>query len=241
MTPPAFFALFSRSKKVPFEVVKSIALSVQAQLTEDVFPVWGRKGTITAYPDEPSVPHGQWKVVIEDDIGEPGALGFHTDELNQPVAFVSSQNGNIDQVSITVSHEVVETLLDPYGNRLVANVLHPTNNKERVRMLLEACDPSEAKTYKKLGHSVSDFYTPEWLDDSKKTGVKYTFLNAISKPRQIIQGGYLTFVDSRGGFWQVTQFGTMLPSLDGPFNWTLQNGESVRGMVDRYTEQRKKE
>jgi hypothetical protein len=233
----AQFALFSRSKYISLGVVQSIAKSVTAQLQEDVKPLWGRTGTVTPFAHESQVPKGYWKVIIEDDIGQPGALGFHTDELNQPIAYVSAQDGHVDNVSVTVSHEVIETLLDPNGNRLVQNILHPLDDSERVQMLLEGCDPSEAKSYTKQGNLVSDFYLPEWLDDSVTQGQKYTFLGAITHPRRIIAGGYCSFVGQDGKWYQVTAFGTQ-PVLEGPFDWELKDGESLREMVDRNTRPR---
>lgn len=239
MTPPAHFGLFSRSTSVSFEDCQRIAASVQAQIIEDWQPIWGRTGNIVAYPDEASVPVHIWKVVVEDDLGQPGALGYHTDELNQPVAFVASQNGDINAVCQTVSHEVLETLGDPFGNRLIP-ALSPADNKTPVRILCEVCDPSEQLSYEKLGLTVSDFYTPEWFDAQKTAGQKYSFLDGLPKPRSLIQGGYITWVDSHGKFWQLTQFGTMVPEVSGPFNWELTDGKSIREMVDEVTTPKKK-
>jgi hypothetical protein len=234
MTPPAFFALFSRSESISFEGCQRIAASVQAQLNEDVTPIWGRKGTITAYNKESDVPAHYWKVVIEDDIGQPGALGYHTDEFNQPEAYVAAQGGDINAVCTTVSHEVLETLMDFSGNRLIT-ILHPENsplNHRRVRMLCEVCDPPEAKSYEKLGLQVSDFITPEWYDDSKKDGVRYTFLGSIDHPRQLAPGGYCSFIDTDKKWYQLVWW-DQEPQLKGPFAFDTAD-ESLRETVDKH-------
>lgn len=238
MTPPAHFALFSRSSSVSFADCNRIAASVQAQITEDWQPIWGRTGTIVAYAQESDVPVHLWKVVIEDDLGQPGALGYHTDELNQPVAYVASQGGDINAVCQTVSHETLETLGDAFGNRLIP-ALSPHDNQTPVRILCEVCDPSEELNYEKLGLTVSDFYYPEWFDAAKTEGQKYTFLDALAAPRSLRQGGYITWVDAQGKFWQLTQFGTPEPEVEGPFDWQLTDGKSIREMVDEVTTPKK--
>lgn len=236
MTPPAFFGIFSRSKDITFAQCQQIAASVQAQLDEDVFPIWGRKGTITAYPDEASVPQHLWKVVVEDNIGQPGALGYHTDQFNQPVAFVAAQGGDLDAVCTTVSHEVLESLMDPFGNRLIL-ALHPMANR-RVRILCEVGDPPEAQSYEKKGLQVSDFITPEWYDDEKKDGVKYSFLGSITTPRSLIEGGYISYIDTDGKWYQITFFSGPEPEISGPLDMSTPD-ESLRETVDRYVREKK--
>lgn len=237
MTPPAHFALVDESGKISFTDLQRIALSVDAQLKQDVYPVWQRHGDCTAYQTEADVPLGSWKVFIKNDLGQPGALGYHTDEHNQPVAYVMYQE-SLDDVCITVSHEVVETLLDPYGNRLIL-ALHPTLNSRKVRILCEGCDPSEAKSYKKLSLSVSDFYFPEWFDDAHLIGQKYSFMDVLPGPRSLIQGGYVSYIDTDNRWYQVTYFSGTKPIVEGPFNWQLEDGMSLREMVDQYTTPRK--
>lgn len=237
MTPPAFFGIFSRSKHISFDQCQQIAASVQAQLDEDVFPIWGRKGTITAYPDEASVPQHVWKVVVEDNIGQPGALGYHTDQFNQPVAFVAALGGDINAVSTTVSHEVLETLMDFSGNRLIL-ALHPIANNRRVRILCEVGDPPEARSYEKKGLQVSDFITPEWYDDEKKDGVKYSFLGSITTPRSLIPGGYISYIDTDGTWRQITWFDGDAPEISGPLDMSAPD-ESLRETVDRYVREKK--
>lgn len=235
MTPPAFFGLFSRSASITYDQCAQIAAAVQQQLDEDVKPIWGRIGTITAFQDEASVPHDYWKVVIEDNIGDPNALGYHTDEFNQPVAHVAAQGGDINAVSTTVSHEVIETLLDFGGNRLIS-ILHPLNsplNHRRVRVLLEGCDMPEAITYLKNGLPVSDFITPEWLDDEKTEGTKYTFCGSIDRPRALAQGGYMSYIDTDGKWYQLTYWTEAGPLISGPLDMSTPD-ESLRETVDKY-------
>ena len=62
------------------------------------------------------VPTDYWPVIIRDDIKTPGAAGVHEDKNGQPFALVQFS----DAWSLTASHETLEMLADPFGNRLVA-------------------------------------------------------------------------------------------------------------------------
>ncbi len=229
MTPAAHFALVSRTNRVSFAELQRIAASVDAQLKEDFFPIWQRRADIVAFAHEKDVPLGMWRIFIEEDIGQPGALGYHTDEHNQPVAYVAYQ-ADLNDLCVTVSHEALETVADPFGNRLIV-ALHPTQNR-KVRILCEVCDPSEARTYVKLGLEVSDFYYPEWFDEKRTPGLRYSFMGALPGPRLIIQGGYMSFIDTDNRWRQLTWFRGNAPVLTGPLNWQLNDGQSLREMVD---------
>ena len=54
-------------------------------------------------------------------------------------------------------------IADPFGNRLVA-AMHPLDPRQRVKYLLEICDPCQAMWYPVNGVPVSDFYTPRYFD-----------------------------------------------------------------------------
>jgi len=236
---PAHFALVTRSRHVSAAALVRIAAACDMQMKEDFYPIWQRHADVIAYASEAAVPVHAWKVIVEDNIGNPNALGFHSDELGQPVCYVSAQGGNLNAVSITCSHEIIEATCDPFGNRLI-DAAHPQNNGQRVRILCEPCDPSEAKSYSRHGNlPVSDFYFPEWFDDTQTANQKYSLMDALPGPRGIIQGGYMSFVDQNGQWWQLTQFGTTTVNLEGPFNWQRKPHQSLRSMVDEQTRTRR--
>src|SRR5262249_1031572 len=62
------------------------------------------------------IPLDYWPIVILDDIEEPGAAGYHTDQNGQPFALVQADSNWV----LTVSHECLEMLADPFGNRTLA-------------------------------------------------------------------------------------------------------------------------
>jgi hypothetical protein len=139
---------------------------------------------------------------------------------------------------LTASHELLEMLADPFGNRVVPGQ-SPKRGQGRVEFLVEVCDPSEADEF---GYTVndilmSDFYTPNFFDPVKSDGVRYSFTGAIKKPRTILKGGYISFHDPVSDhWWQQTWFGAKAEFRDlGVFD-ASQTGMSLRSWVDGQTD-----
>jgi hypothetical protein len=136
---------------------------------------------------------------------------------------------------LTASHEVLEMLADPFGNRVIAGK-SPKRGQGRVEFLVEVCDPSEAAEfgYTVNGLLVSDFYTPAYFDPVANTTVRYSFTGAITEPRQVLKGGYLSWRDPVSNhWWQERWFGTPKPTFHdlGVFTAT----RSLREQVDTLT------
>lgn len=236
---PLFVGLVSLENRVPFNDVKEIAGVCNAQGVEDYTPRWGRPGTMTAFEHESLIPLHYSPHFIQNGLDQSGALGYHTDKNGQPVAYIDWQGGDLDKICQTTSHEYLETLGDPFGNRLVKS-WHPVTGAP-VMFLLENSDPPEEFGYKKGGMTVSDFILQEWYDRNRLKGTPYTFCNAIDNPRQILQGGYSSFMDERKVWWQETWFRGGSPIIEGPFNWNLQEhkGRSMRSIVDEHVRNRR--
>jgi len=66
---------------------------------------------------------------------------------------------------------------------------------------VEACDPCEADNcaYPIQGVAVSDFITPHFYDPIVTPGTRYSFTGAITAPRQILKGGYISFINPQAG------------------------------------------
>jgi hypothetical protein len=94
-------------------------------------------------------------------------------------------------------------IADPYGNRLIA-AAHPLNRSERVKYLLEVCDPCQSVWYPVNGVPVSDFYTPRYFDPVEMGGGRYSFTGQITQPLQILGNGYLSWIDPEdSGLYQL--------------------------------------
>ena len=65
----------------------------------------------------------------------------------------------------------------------------------RVSYLVEVCDPPESEEFVYTVNDVlvSDFITPSYYDPEKSSGARYSFTGAIERPRQVLEGGYVSW------------------------------------------------
>ena len=72
-----------------------------------------------------------------------------------------------------------------------------------MEILVEVCDPSGAAqwAYTVNGYLVSDFCTPNYYDPVGAAGVRYSFTGVLTEPRQMVEGGYLSWRDPATGDW----------------------------------------
>ena len=113
----------------------------------------------------------------------------------------------------------------------------PKSGQGRVSFLVEVCDPSEAAdfAYSVNGILVSDFYTPNYFGPVTAPGVRYSYTGALTAPRQVLRGGYLSWKDSVSGhWWQETWFEGGQPAFRdiGPAD---AKAGSIRAFIDRLT------
>jgi hypothetical protein len=184
------------------------------------------------------VPAGVWPVDLVSSL-PPGEGGVHMDRHNQPYAKVIA-TPNSDEWTIDASHETVEMLVDPYGNKMqnstaIAIVGGTVQDAPgQFGYLVEACDPCEADNYAYQinGIAVSDFLTPHYYDQTASAGAHFSFTGAIQRPRQLLPGGYISFVDQETNEWQQILWvdPTQGPTLNnlGPAT----SGKSLRVWVD---------
>ena len=203
--------LVSETSRITASELNIVAAALQKQVTRDFGPTWGIKANVSAFTRRADVPTDYWPVMIKDDIATQGAAGVHEDDHGQPYALVQYS----EEWALTTSHEILEMLGDPFGRRLVAGA-SPKKGQGRVSFLVEVCDPSEdaAFAYTVNGVTVSDFLTPHYYDPTAVTGVRYSFTGAITKPRTILKGGYLSWVvPATNEWWQSTWFGGTKPTF----------------------------
>jgi hypothetical protein len=186
-------------------LLQSVAAALNTQVTRDLPQFWPIQATVQYLPRGTKVPVGVWAVRLVDQL-PPGEGGFHQDKHNQPYAKVIA-SAKSDEWTIDASHETIEMLVDPYGNRLHASHAIATT-KDGVKdapgvfeYLVEACDPCEADhfAYPIQGVAVSDFITPHYYDPIVTPGTRYSFTGAIKAPRQLLKGGYISFINPQAG------------------------------------------
>jgi hypothetical protein len=208
-----------------------VAAALQRQVTRDFGPIWEVSATLDDFPRLEDVPVGYWPLIVVPDVR--GAAGVHLDKGGQPFALVEMS----DSWSLTASHEMLEMLADPFGNRLVPG-RSVKRGQGRVEYLVEVCDPSEGAEF---GYTVndilvSDFYTPRFFDPVRSAATRYSFTGAVERPRQVLRGGYLSWHDPKGDhWWQQVWFGARKEYRDlGVFD-VAKHG-SLRTFIDSRTD-----
>jgi hypothetical protein len=209
-------AIVSLTSEVPMRSLLQVAAAVQKQVTRDFAPLWGIPATVDAFEDLSSIPSDYRPVVLFGALDElPSRLepllgaqstqalvkalgpdevaGIHLTAITRQPFSLASVNGTWP---VTVSHETLEMLADPYANRLVA-AAHPLDPSRRVSYLLEVCDPCLSTYYTVNGVRVSDFYTPRYFDPVRIASVRYSYTGALEYPLEILPGGYLSWIDPR--------------------------------------------
>jgi hypothetical protein len=228
-------ALVSQTKMIALDELNVVAAALQKQVVRDFGPIWSVHASVSAFGQLNQIPLGSWAIVVRDDIKEPGAAGYHSNRKNgQPFALVQYEKN----WTLTASHECLEMLADPYGNRTVAsNSLK--QGQGRVLYLVEVCDPSEdAKyAYSADGVLVSDFYTPNFFDPKAASGVRYSFTGDIRGPRKVLDGGYISWWDPTSKhLFQAFVEGTKSQIVD---QGLVPDGLSLREHSDRKSEKRR--
>jgi hypothetical protein len=220
------------------KLVQDAAAALNIQVMRDLASIWDIQATVRYLPDPKAIPVGVWPVFLVAKL-PPGEGGVHLDKNNQPYSLVIGTPNNNDW-TIDASHETVEMLVDPGGNRLqtsraigiVGKGVEDTTGQ--FEYLVEACDPCEANNYAYSidGIAVSDFITPHFYDPVTTPGTRYSFGGNIKQPRQVLPGGYISFVNPQSDEVQQILFLGPKPVLKdlGPAT-----GLSLRAFVDGKT------
>lgn len=208
-----------------------VAAALQRQVTRDFAPIWEVSATLDGFARLEDMPVGYWPMMIVPDV--QGAAGIHLDKDGQPYALIEMS----DSWSLTASHEMLEMLADPFGNRLVPG-RSLKRGQGRVEYLVEVCDPSEAAEFGYTVNDVlvSDFYTPRFFDPVRSVATRYSFTGAVERPRQVLRGGYLSWHDPNSDhWWQQIWFGSRKEYRDlGVFD-AAKHG-SLRSFIDSQTD-----
>ena len=159
--------------------------AMQEFVDKFVAPVWGTPAKLVK---SNGFVKGAWAMVFLDNADEPGALAYHDltpDGLPQSKVFVKTTLANHELVSVSASHELVEMLVDPAIN------LMTTGPDPRIVYAYESADPVEALSFPVQGIPMTDFVYPAYFEDfHKPNSVKFDQLKKVSRPFQILAGGY---------------------------------------------------
>ena len=176
--------------------VEAVIPALQRQVSLDFKAYWEVDCELTFLAKEKPLTEGWWQISVTDNPDQAGALGYHEltsrgTPLGKVFAALDLQSGG--SWTVTLSHELLEMLADPWINWCA-------QGSDGKIYALEVCDAVETD---KLGYKigevlVSDFITPSWFDPTRANRVD--FKRRISKPLQLASGGYISVLDV-GGRW----------------------------------------
>ena len=231
--------LIDKTGEVDARLVQATAAALNIQVMRDLPQFWNVHATVQYLPDPKRIPVGVWPVFLVKQL-PPGEGGVHLDKKNQPYSLVIGTPQSNDW-TIDASHETVEMLVDPAGNRLQpsqAIEIHGAGVQDAAgdfEYLVEACDPCEGNQYAYTiqGIAVSDFITPHFYDPVVAAGTRYSFGGNIKRPRELLPGGYISFANPQTSEFQQILFLGAEPQLRtlGPLN----GARSARIFVDGQT------
>ena len=168
------------------------------QLRYHAAPAWGKAPIPVMYsPTEATAPPGSWVLGVFDNSDQAGALGWHDLGVGDIVygrVFaepVLSHGGNALTASLSIasvlSHEVLETFVDPYCNLYA-------DKDGRTSIAVEVGDPVESDYYvvpvSGTKVTVSNFVLPRWFDPAATSG-PFDQLGNLKAPFSMTRGGYL--------------------------------------------------
>lgn len=214
--------------------VEQMVNAIQTQVTRDFAPHWHANAKLVFVPKGQAPQPGTWQMVVLDDTDQAGALGYHEETSDgQPLGKVFART-DLDYgllVAVTLSHEILEMLADPYINRCVMR--QPSASQIQI-WPVEVCDAVEDDqfSYQIDGVAVSDFVLPDYFRDIVPPNTKVDFQGVL--PHGVVvpaltAGGYMAEFDGSGQWTQV--FGEHVPD-------NRAHPDRVRGRYNRRTKPR---
>lgn len=200
MRPVEIGLVDTTGKNIDIDTMAAAVAALNVQITQHLPRYWSTvaPAVVRLLTKPEPIPPSVWPIMLVDDLKHQ-VHGFHYTSHNQPAAKVVATPDDNDW-TIAASHEALEMLVDPSGNRLqIAQGIRLSDGEIHddegdCQYLLEICDPCESHDcHYKIGDiKVSDFITPDFYDPLQ--GERYSFAGNIKAPRRILPGGYITWV-----------------------------------------------
>jgi hypothetical protein len=177
--------------------LEPISAAIQRQAREHFAPAYGTDSQCAVVVGTAGVKSpGDWPVYIYDDSDQAGALGYHQDIKGVPTGkvFAKTDLHYGLSVSVTLSHEILEMLGDPFAATAV-------QFSTSTWAAFEVCDAVEADVlgYTIDGVLVSDFVLPAWFVGGAGP---YSFKRHVTRPRTLAKGGYIGLWSQSTGWTQ---------------------------------------
>jgi hypothetical protein len=181
------------SLSVTVDELKNIANAVTIQLNRDVSPVWGGNHIVRVSDGTDLTPDEVAFAIVDSLPDEPGAVAYHDiNGVGVPVAFeaIAMCNAAVtgkDSMSVAISHECIETIVDFACNEWV-------DDGSGSEWAKEACDSVESVYYAITtgiisgSVDVSAFLLPAFFNPNSKG--PYSFPSLPMVPFRTYSGGY---------------------------------------------------
>jgi len=194
-------AVKNLSTVVTDEEIHAVMPAFQVQMSRDFASCWGMDATLQIVDKKDTLPKAWWMLGVFDDSDQAGVLGYHDLTISgQPIGKVFARTSvrYAGNWSVPFSHEMLEMrgdseinlcCFDADGKRLYAR---------------EVGDPVESQIYEINGVLVSDFVRPTWFEPLyvPSASESLAFRSVVTRPFQLLPGGYASYYDLSGGGWQ---------------------------------------
>ena len=189
--------IINESHTLSDEDVEKTISALQRQVSEHFAPAWGLDADLNFVAKGQQRPTSSWWIVILDDSDQAGRLGYHdlTPE-GMPIGkvFAKADLDNHLSWTVTMSHEILEMIIDPELNLTVFAQDGPTTGK---LYAYEVCDPVEDDQYGYAidGVMVSNFVLPTYFEPTTHgvgQAALYDHCGHLSGPApMLLSGGFL--------------------------------------------------
>ena len=207
--PLPIIAITNASTCLTDAQVKAVLPALQKQVSNDFKAYWEQDCTLAFLPKDQPLAQGWWQIAVADTPDQAGALGYH--ELTSTGTPLGKVFAKLDLTigsswTVTLSHELLEMLADPWINWCAIG-------NDNTIYALEVCDAVEAD---ELGYKidevlVSDFVTPAWFEPTQAD--RLDFNQHLTKELELARGGYISIYDPSSGWTQVDAHGEAGPRI----------------------------
>lgn len=204
----------TRSELVTDDDVRQALRGLQFQINYHFALHWNAGCTLNFVSADGRIPEKSWHLDILDRSPMEHMRGLHRTEDNQPRldVFARDDAESGRPWTVTASHEILETLADPWASWCWSVKEHD----EQKFIGLEVCDPVADETYTveidDAQVEVSNFVLPNWFRPGSKP--KYDHLGTCQTPLEVRPKGFKAQYTLRHGWQYLRADGTTVGSGD---------------------------
>src|SRR4051794_29135668 len=202
-------AVLNRSTAATDDEVHAIVDAAQQALDEHFTNAWGTPARLHFVAcDDTESWKGKSNLVVLDTSDEANALGYHDftpEGLPLGKAFAKTDKMDGAKLSVTLTHELWEMIVDPQINLCVED------DQRGIFVAYESADAVEADNlaHDVNGIAISNFVLPSYFTRLGKG--PYDFGHVLSHPFSLAPGGYEAYWSPNGGWQQNVRRDEQLP------------------------------